>query len=490
MAFAPPYILCFFVLFLMLLCSSTAQTQSNISLGSSLTALDNNLSWQYQSGAFAFGFQKIGKDGFLLAIWFNKIPERTIVWSANGNNLVQEGSKVELTGSGLILCDTTGNPIWNSSIQEPELLMEPCSTQEILCWQTRQPIYGRVLENQQTLYTLSNGSQLTFNQSGFIYLEARNGTILSNISSSANSTQDFYQRATLEYGGVFRQYIYPKSNGQSFNGGNMSWIQSSTSIPSDICTSIAEETGGGACVFNSYCKLEDDNRPKCYCPDGYAAIDPNDSMRGCKPSFEAQSCDEGSTDADQFDFAIMESTNWPLGDYEHFQEVTEDWCKKACLSDCFCEPVIFNNISECWKKRSPFSNGMVNPSDSVGTKALIKTRKDNSTSGSTELNNKDHSRVLLIRFLGSSAFLNVPPLLGSLALFFYSRKVKGCFWYCFHRNSSIWQRQLMAIKKLDNKLDNMMKECEQEFKAEVSAIGRTNPKNLVQLIGFCNEGQH
>lgn len=35
-----------------------------------------------------------------------------------------------------------------------------------------------------------------------------------------------------------------------------------------------------------------------------------------------------------------------------------------------------------------------------------------------------------------------------------------------------------------------MREGEQEFKTEVNAIGRSNPKNLVNLLGFCNEGQH
>ncbi|CAL9023381.1 unnamed protein product [Prunus brigantina] len=71
--------------------SIIAQTYNNISLGSSLTAKDNNnCVWCSPSGEFAFGFQKIGSDGgFILAIWFNKIPEKTIVWSANGNNLVQ-----------------------------------------------------------------------------------------------------------------------------------------------------------------------------------------------------------------------------------------------------------------------------------------------------------------------------------------------------------------------------------------------------------------
>ncbi|KAI5321264.1 hypothetical protein L3X38_030335 [Prunus dulcis] len=98
--------LLYFILFLFVPCSTTAQTYRNISLGSSLTALnDDNSSWQSPSGEFAFGFRQIGKDGFLLAIWFNKITEKTIVWSANGDNLVPQGSKVELTADGHFLLD-------------------------------------------------------------------------------------------------------------------------------------------------------------------------------------------------------------------------------------------------------------------------------------------------------------------------------------------------------------------------------------------------
>ena len=36
----------------------------------------------------------------------------------------------------------------------------------------------------------------------------------------------------------------------------------------------------------------------------------------------------------------------------------------------------------------------------------------------------------------------------------------------------------------------MVKEDDLEVKADVSAIGRTDHINLVQLIGFCNKGQH
>ncbi|KAL6195145.1 hypothetical protein ACLB2K_030766 [Fragaria x ananassa] len=110
-AFEQLYPLCFLHILLLLPYSSFAQT--HISLGSSLTALNDNSSWPSQSGDFAFGFRKIGEDSFLLAIWFNKVTERTILWSANGNNLVPEGSKVELTSDGkFVLSDATGKQIW------------------------------------------------------------------------------------------------------------------------------------------------------------------------------------------------------------------------------------------------------------------------------------------------------------------------------------------------------------------------------------------
>ena len=36
----------------------------------------------------------------------------------------------------------------------------------------------------------------------------------------------------------------------------------------------------------------------------------------------------------------------------------------------------------------------------------------------------------------------------------------------------------------------MVEEGEKEFKTEESVIGQTHLKNLVQLRGYCDEGQH
>ncbi|GLT82252.1 hypothetical protein SLE2022_401370 [Rubroshorea leprosula] len=96
-----------------------AQTSQNITLGSSLTAaLNQNSTWKSPSGDFAFGFQQIEAGMFLLAIWFDKIPEKTIIWSVNGGNLVQQGSKIQLTKDGQFrLSDSEGKDEWVATLE-------------------------------------------------------------------------------------------------------------------------------------------------------------------------------------------------------------------------------------------------------------------------------------------------------------------------------------------------------------------------------------
>ncbi|KAL7234156.1 hypothetical protein ACSBR1_017698 [Camellia fascicularis] len=47
-------------------------------------------------------------------------------------------------------------------------------------------------------------------------------------------------------------------------------------------------------------------------------------------------------------------------------------------------------------------------------------------------------------------------------------------------------RRFVAVKKLDK----VVQEGENEFKTEVSVIGQTHHKNLVRLLGYCDEGEH
>ncbi|KAK4283662.1 hypothetical protein QN277_000589 [Acacia crassicarpa] len=573
MAFVQFYPILLSLLFALFSLSVLAQTTSNITLGTSLTAGEDDSFRASPSGEFAFGFKQIEEDGFLLATWFNKIPEETIVWSANGQNLTPKGSKVELTSNGWFqLVDPNGKQIWNANplgtevayaamLDSGNFVLRGQDSQNL--WQSfEQPtdtiLPGQVLNQQAqlvarylptnysrgrfqfnlqddgnlVLYTtffptdhvnsaywstqaFGTGFSLIFNLSGYIILRADNGTIISTISSNTMySRKDFYQRAVLDYDGVFRHYIYPKNSGSSTG----SWSTFSVT-PSNICLRVNEEMGSGACGFNSYCTFDGTNK-SCHCLNGYSFIDPSDVMQGCKQDFVSQSCDQTSRETDLFDFHEMSNMEWPFSDYEHFQSVSEDWCTQECLSDCFCSSIVFKD-GECWKKKQPLSNGRMDPS--VGGKALIKIRKDNATLIPEDINrDNDRSKLIIIgsTLLSSSVFFNLVLLVAAclvayrccrsnpkgdqdvqltstmnLRSFTYEELRQGTKGFTEELGRGAFSivykgflpdtpGNLIAVKKL-----NMVKGSEKEFEAEVSAIGRRHHRNLVQLLGFCNEGE-
>ncbi|GLT82303.1 hypothetical protein SLE2022_006950 [Rubroshorea leprosula] len=451
MAFASPYSLCLILLFLLPVCV-LAQTSQNITLGTSLTAaLDINDSWKSPSGDFAFGFQQIEAGMFLLAIWFDKIPEKTIIWSANGTNLVQPRSKIQLTTDGqFTLNDDQGKQVWAANLagsgtvsyaamldsgnfvlasQDSTTLWEsfdhPTDTMlptQILNkgsslvarYSAMNYSSGRFLMQLQSngnlvlstvhfpllslntdywsTNTTGSGVQVIFDLSGSIYLKAEDESILNNITSIGASSSNFYQRAILEYDGVFRQYVYPKNDSVAA-GRPMAW-SSESHVPDNICMNITKQnTGSGACGFNSYCHLGNDQRPICTCPPGYSPLDPDNEMMGCKQAFVPQECD-GGQDADLFDMRELSNVNWWGGDYEYFNPVSEDWCRQRCLTDCFCAVTIYNTASECWMKKIPLSNGVQLNID--GTKALVKIRKGNSSTSVANGLKKQKSTMNLI----------------------------------------------------------------------------------------------
>ncbi|KAJ6387816.1 hypothetical protein OIU77_026394 [Salix suchowensis] len=468
-----PYCFCFFLL-LQLPFSTNGQAYTNVSLGSSLTTVGDLPAWTSPSGEFAFGFQQVGDAGYLLAIWFNKIPERTIVWSANRNNLAQRGSTVQLTADGqLVLNNQSGTRIWTrpelggsgaaygamldtgnfvlagqaganlwQSFDEPTDTLLPTQNLNLggeliapyleknysdgrfklilqddgnlVMHTTAYPLTTSIFAYWTTQSSIGSGHQLIFNQSGNMYVVATNGTILNPVFSNSVPSQDLYLRATIDYDGVFRQYVYPKTA----SGGKrwaMNWTTLPNSIPSNICLAISYSAGSGACGFNSYCTLGDDQRPSCRCPPGYTFSDHDDDRKGCKKTFISQDCDHPSQEIDSFEIRDMPNTNFPYADYEVFSPVDEDWCRQSCLSDCYCDVAIFID-GKCWKKRGPLLNGVTDPS--LRDKALMKVRIANWTAGSSA-KKRDPSALIVTGsvLLGSSIFLIVLSLLGIYVFF-------------------------------------------------------------------------
>ncbi|XP_039165913.1 G-type lectin S-receptor-like serine/threonine-protein kinase LECRK3 [Eucalyptus grandis] len=233
--------------------------------------------------------------------------------------------------------------------------------------------------------TKDSGFRLIFNQSGQVYLTARNGTLLKLVTLDTFPTNEFYQRAILEYDGVFKQYVHPKGENSS-SALVLGWSMVSSLIPPNICESIRQTTGSGACGFNSYCALGDNQRPRCHCPPGYTPLDSTNEMNGCREDFVPQSCDGSRPETDHCYF----------------------WRQRKLL-----------------QKEIPLSNGRMDPSEDG--KALIKVRINNSTSKSTGDGNKNSTQIIIGSvLLSSSIFMNLLLLLITYLIYrsFQSRDSK------------------------------------------------------------------
>ncbi|KAL3751068.1 hypothetical protein ACJRO7_011958 [Eucalyptus globulus] len=582
---SPVSVLCFLLFHLLI--PSPAQADGDITIGSSLTAKKDNSSWFSPSGDFAFGFRTLPANPdnhgevFLLSIWYNKIPSRTIVWFANGDHPAPENSKLEFTSDlGLVLTDPRGQRLWISenivgtishatfndtgnfiilgsnlenlweSFEDPDDTLLPSQTlgkNKSLSsrqsegsfsrgkFQLRMLDSGDLVLNTINLpssyanepyystktarnsNTSSPGKEVVFDDSASPFVLRENDDKVYPWQVKVPSASDFYHRITLNFDGVLTQYVHPKNSNS-----NGTWIPV-WSEPENICTAVLAPRGSGVCGYNSICFLGNNNRPKCGCPEKYTLLDPNDEYGSCTPNFTL-SCEEdekklkqGSIE-DLYTFVELEHTGWPMSDYALPKPFSEDECRNSCLHDCMCAAAGFRDGNSCWKKKLPLSNGRVDPK--LEGKFLIKVPKRDSTL--TKIKDHDHRILIFVVgtvLFGTSVSVNF-LLIGAITwgfFFVYRKKLKNIstkenfvesnlryFTYqeLFQATDGFKEEvgrgsfgivykgvmsndAPIAVKKLASGMQNK----EREFRTEVDVIGQTSHKNLVRLLGFCDEGQ-
>ncbi|GJM93624.1 hypothetical protein PR202_ga10193 [Eleusine coracana subsp. coracana] len=102
---------------LIVLPCSYASSSSTMSTGSTLLVEEHKQNFLTSPSAdFSCGFYEVGRNAFSFSIWFTNTMEKTVVWSANRNALVNgRGSEVSLNHDGnLVLTDVNGTVTWDS----------------------------------------------------------------------------------------------------------------------------------------------------------------------------------------------------------------------------------------------------------------------------------------------------------------------------------------------------------------------------------------
>ncbi|KQJ81773.2 hypothetical protein BRADI_5g02980v3 [Brachypodium distachyon] len=556
---APLLLLCF-LQFLLLLGTSSAQAEINITLGSSLTPQGPNTSWLSPSGDFAFGFRPLegNPSSYLLAVWFNKIPDKTVAWYAKTSSVgedtptpveVPSSSVLRLTAGLLSLRDSSGDEVWSPRVpavayarmldtgdfvlvgadgaKKWETFGDPADTilpTQVLPLGTALSSRlistdysnGRFLlavqrdgnlvmypiavpsTHQYDAYwasgTVGNGSQLVFNETGRVYFTLKNGTQINITSAEVSPIGEFFYRATLDPDGMFRQYVYPKST-KTRNLWESQWTLVG-SIPQNICNAInnakGAQAGSGACGFNSYCSFDGTHNQttKCECPQHYKFFDEKRTYKGCKPDFEPQSCDLDEAAAmAQFEMSSIDRVDWPQSDYEEYSPIDLTECRRLCVIDCFCATAVFHaDTRTCWKKKLPLSYG--NMAESVQRTVLIKVPRSNNSQSQLSNDSSKWKKDKKYWILGSSILFG-----SSVLIFTYNDLDKAT---CGFRevlgsgaSGTVYKGQLQdehATSIAVKKIEKLQQETEKEFMVEVQTIGQTFHKNLVRLLGICNEG--
>ncbi|KAF5450651.1 hypothetical protein F2P56_030982 [Juglans regia] len=576
--------------------SAISQAFHNVTVGFYLVATNDSFPWPTSpSGDFAFGFRSLPgqEDQFLLAIWFAKIPDKTIVWSANRDHPADRDSIVKLTTAGqLVLTKSDGLYLWgsenrgNAPVSHGAMLdtgnLVIMSTNSSIIWESfKNPtntilpaqVFGvgnsllssrsesnyqqgkfqlrladnfDLILNQIDVFTKNpygayyrdqNVLELILDKSGYLQIRSSPSGNISNLTSeSVVNGEDSYYRATLDFDGVFRLYAHPKK----FNNSNQSWF-TVRFVPENVCLNMFGTFGSGPCGYNSICALAPDGKINCQCPPGFSLKDVNDKYGGCKPDNISymQECDQkGSVIAEEYyELLEMEFVDLPLADYDLLQPTTEFECETSCLRDCYCAVAIFQDpkysdgIGRCWKKKLPLSNGRLNRS-TIDRKALFKTLKPeyNSFSQNPDHPNpgggKQNKEVLTLSvLLGASVFFNFFSLASIFIVAFcclWQRKLPNfhsllntkdpemnlrSFTYKDLEEATVGFKEELGRGSFGNvykgvlvssyskkvavkKLDKVLKDGEKEFKTEVTVIGQTHHKNLVRLLGYCDEGEH
>lgn len=373
----------------------------------------------------------------------------------------------------------------------------------------------------------NSGAELHLNESGSLVIQSSSGTpirVLSN-GTERGENEDVIYRATLDADGIFRLYSHHfRSNTSSPSGAEVVWwsLQNQCEV-------------NGFCGLNSFCEMIDNKSGSCNCYPGFVFINPSNKNLGCCQNFSQVRCrgDEDTETRLRYNTTPFENMSW--ADVPYTVEPSEEAadCGHSCLVDCHCWAALFST-KKCRKFNFPLRYGKRD--HSISKIAFFKVAYENITRtlnhsrpvplnpGAMLVESTDNIVKILGFSLGSVACLCSVFAVTSFIVYKHRYRMyanllenahdlgltedfglqsfsyneleratngfreeigKGTFGAVYKGILSAESgNKIVAVKRLEK----VAEEGVREFRAEMTTIGRTHHRNLVQLLGFCIEG--
>ncbi|XP_073100078.1 G-type lectin S-receptor-like serine/threonine-protein kinase LECRK3 [Elaeis guineensis] len=344
---------------------------------------------------------------------------------------------------------------------------------------------------------------------------------LFNGSATFNLTKGFWNRttrvyrATLDVDGIFRLY----SHNLELNTGQEVLAE----IPklTDLCGVK------GTCGLNSYCTSAQ-GVVACECLPGFDYLDGNRTSSGCTRNFTTSGCYLNNDNTTYM--STLENVTWSVDAYtEQTYSTSKEDCRDACLKDCFCDAALFQ-VNRCWKQGLPLRYVIRDSTEycatfikrvnmSAGEGHVSSVAENPAAAPVTTTNRKFSTKILIVSVALITGIISTlaalmfifyryqdgryrrmrrnrePALVDEIAPRSFSYRElreatdgfkeelgKGAFGTVFKGTLPRGQR-VIAVKRLEK----VVAEGEREFRTEMRTIGRTHHKNLVRLLGFCDE---
>ncbi|XP_023905729.2 G-type lectin S-receptor-like serine/threonine-protein kinase LECRK1 [Quercus suber] len=367
-----------------------------------------------------------------------------------------------------------------------------------------------------SVYTFFGPSvSLSLNQRGLLRLIDDSSTliILANKSYPGKKETRIVYRAILDSDGIFKLYSH-HFWGNSYTSSNVSLKWSALHDQCEV---------KGFCGLNSYC-IGTGYKAECRCYPGFHFMDPKNKLLGCFNNFSEDGCSKGPVIP--YDITTISNISW--GDFPYSVVSTkQENCYKSCLGDCNCAAAFYlYKNGTCNKYKLPLRYGRIT---TIPVIAFFKVIQGNGLSSA----NRPPNPVILMDSK-KKIILILSVTLGSVALL-WSVIAISCFFiyrHQVHRYRKLLPENVNAefaenftlrsfsYNELENatngfkeklgggsfgsvykgyvseanktiavkRLEKFVEEGGREFRAEMTAIGRTHHRNLVQLLGFCIEG--